>query len=392
MRSISKGVFKQVEQLVKKKIFRILRRVLFCIGTLLLYVLVITYLCGALCCYGPSEAARDLFVNSMLETSAAKFVPYLYFSKSRIQEITGENRVIRSEEITDPEIIVFATPSPKSSSANTAAPSPTKHGTTSEPPATPTSIPSPSPKREYGASKISEEDGIELYEIKTQLYNGNLMIIHDPSRVTIGMSHPEYHRDKPGVTLPEIAERYCAVAAINGGGFEDDGGMGTGCAPSGLVISNGALKWGSLNSEYELVGFTQNNVLVVGYMSGKKAFDMGIRDALCYGPTLIVNGEKVEMSGYGSGVNPRTAIGQRRDGAILLLVINGRQLSSLGATYSDLATILWDFGAVNAANLDGGTSTAMYYKGKIVNQILRLRKLPTAIVVMQSTEGKGSHG
>lgn len=119
---------------------------------------------------------------------------------------------------------------------------------------------------------------------------------------------------------------------------------------------------------------------------------MGIRDALCYGPTLIVNGEKVEMSGYGSGVNPRTAIGQRRDGAILLLVINGRQLSSLGATYSDLATILWDFGAVNAANLDGGTSTAMYYKGKIVNQILRLRKLPTAIVVMQSTEGKGSHG
>lgn len=102
MRSISKGVFKQVEQLVKKKIFRILRRVLFCIGTLLLYVLVITYLCGALCCYGPSEAARDLFVNSMLETSAAKFVPYLYFSKSRIQEITGENRVIRSEEITEP--------------------------------------------------------------------------------------------------------------------------------------------------------------------------------------------------------------------------------------------------------------------------------------------------
>lgn len=152
--------------------------------------------------YGPSEAARDLFVNSMLETSAAKFVPYLYFSKSRIQEITGENRVIRSEEITDPEIIVFATPSPKSSSANTAAPSPTKHGTTSEPPATPTSIPSPSPKREYGASKISEEDGIELYEIKTQLYNGNLMIIHDPSRVTIGMSHPEYHRDKAGSHPP----------------------------------------------------------------------------------------------------------------------------------------------------------------------------------------------
>ena len=119
---------------------------------------------------------------------------------------------------------------------------------------------------------------------------------------------------------------------------------------------------------------------------------MGIRDALCYGPTLIVNGEKVEMSGYGSGVNPRTAIGQRKDGAILLLVINGRQLSSLGATYSDLASILWDFGAVNAANLDGGTSTGMYYKGEIVNQILRLRKLPTAVIVMEAPEGRASNG
>lgn len=384
-----------MESKTRKKFLKIFRRVLVCAGTLLLYVLVITYLCGALCCYGPSEKARDLFVNSMLETSAAKFVPYLYFSRSRVQEITGKNRVIRTEEITNPELIEFARPTeaPKPSAAPSGPPAPTGSMVAEASPV-PTPSPSPAPveERAYGAFKLSEEDGIELYEIKTQLYNGNLMIIHDPSRVTIGMSHDEYSYDKPGRTLPEIAQRYDAVAAVNGGGFEDDGGMGTGSAPYGLVISNGKMKWGVPESKYELVGFTENNVLVVGYMSGSKALEMGIRDALCYGPTLIVNGEKVEMSGYGSGVNPRTAIGQRKDGAILLLVINGRQLSSLGATYSDLASILWDFGAVNAANLDGGTSTGMYYKGEIVNQILRLRKLPTAVIVMETPEGRASNG
>lgn len=99
-----------MESKTREKFLKIFRRVLVCIGTLLLYVLVITYLCGALCCYGPSEKARDLFVNSMLETSAAKFVPYLYFSRSRVQEITGKNRVIRTEEITDPELIEFVRP------------------------------------------------------------------------------------------------------------------------------------------------------------------------------------------------------------------------------------------------------------------------------------------
>ncbi len=371
-----------MEQGNKKKSIRIIRRILACIGTLLLYILAVTYLCGAVCCYGPSAAARDLFVNSMLETSAAKFVPYLYFSKNRIHEITGKNRVIRTDQVTDPNRIVFSAPTLLPS--GTPQPSTHRHssGNTVTLPPTLPPTPVPTPQREYGAFLLSEKDGIELYEIKTQLYGGNLMIIRDPARVTIGMSHPAYSYEKPGLTVPEIAQRYDAVAAVNGGGFEDDGGMGTGCAPYGLVIANGELKWGSLKSEYELVGFTERNVLVVGSMTGRQAIDMGIRDALCYGPTLIVNGEKVEMSGYGSGVNPRTAIGQRQDGAILLLVINGRQLSSLGATYSDLATILWDFGAVNAANLDGGTSTAMYYKGKIVNQILRLRKLPTAVVVL----------
>ena len=69
---------------------------------------------------------------------------------------------------------------------------------------------------------------------------------------------------------------------------------------------------------------------------------------------------------------------------MLLLVINGRKVNSLGASYADLIEVMLDFGAVNAANLDGGTSSFMYYDGELINDKASLygtRKLPTAWIV-----------
>lgn len=103
-----------------------------------------------------------------------------------------------------------------------------------------------------------------------------------------------------------------------------------------------------------------------------------------FGPILIVNGEPVEALGDGSGLNPRTAIGQRADGAMLLLTIDGRQSNSIGASLADVRDVMLDFGAVNAANLDGGSSTSMIYNGEMINQnasLIGLRKMCTAILV-----------
>ena len=116
-------------------------------------------------------------------------------------------------------------------------------------------------------------------------------------------------------------------------------------------------------------------------MTGQQALDRGIRDALSFGPVLVMNGKASTVKGSGSGLNPRTAIGQRADGAVLLLVIDGRQPASLGATYADLIEIMLDFEAVNAANLDGGNSTGMYYKGSLVNKGLFPRGLPDCFIV-----------
>ena len=82
--------------------------------------------------------------------------------------------------------------------------------------------------------------------------------------------------------------------------------------------------------------------------------------------------------------SPRTAIGQRADGSILLLCIDGRQAHSLGASYKDLSDIFVEYGAVNASNLDGGSSSLMVYEDEIISVTASLygsRKLATAVLV-----------
>jgi len=139
-----------------------------------------------------------------------------------------------------------------------------------------------------------------------------------------------------------------------------------------------------MESVHRVIGFDNDNKLVVGTMTGREAIDRGVRDAVEWGPALIVNGEALDAGSSGGGYNPRTAIGQRADGAVILLLIDGRQPGSLGASYNDLIDIMLCEGAVNAANLDGGLSSTMYYDGEVINKGYSLygeRPIPTAVLV-----------
>ncbi|MFR2926626.1 MAG: phosphodiester glycosidase family protein, partial [Eubacterium sp.] len=67
-----------------------------------------------------------------------------------------------------------------------------------------------------------------------------------------------------------------------------------------------------------------------------------------------------------------------------LVVIDGRQVNSLGASYSDVIELMLEYGAVNAANLDGGSSSLMYYNGEYINSCASMygpRDLPTTIII-----------
>ncbi len=68
------------------------------------------------------------------------------------------------------------------------------------------------------------------------------------------------------------------------------------------------------------------------------------------------------------GRAPRTALGLKKDGALLLLVVDGRSSESAGMTLAELAQYLLKLGAVDAVNFDGGGSSEMVINGQIVNK------------------------
>lgn len=160
-----------------------------------------------------------------------------------------------------------------------------------------------------------------------------------------------------------------AIAGINGGAFNDDGTIGAyvGSLPAGLVYSEGKCVWtsGKPSETSGFAGFTEDNVLLVSTenLSQAQAESLHIRDGCCFGPVLIMNGE-INMEAYNkiSGLNPRTAIGQKADGTVIFVCIDGRQPSSMGGEYKDIIDIMVEYGAVNACNMDGGSSTVMMYR------------------------------
>lgn len=324
----------------KSKIMRIAGRTGIVILTVLLIVIADLAIAIGVINYGPSKTVRNLFVNSVMESSAGKFMATCYFSDEKIKEIRAENSVVSSDDVTDSSLISIS-------------------------------------------EEKTEASPIEIIDVTGNTYKGKMVIVHDPSRLTVGVSG-EYGSQYSGKTVKEMADSYNAVLATNGGGFEDPGGMGNGGTPIGIVISEGKIKFGSTKETYELIGFDRENKLVVGKMTGQQALDRGVRDALSFGPILIVNKEPSVVNGDGSGLNPRTAIGQRADGSVLLVVLDGRQANSLGASYSDLVEIMLAHGAVNAANLDGGSSSLLYTNGEYINNCSSLygaRNMPTSIIV-----------
>lgn len=350
---------------------KIIIRSLILIGITLCMIITGLYCIMWICVNGPSERARELFVLSVRETSAVGFLADIFCKDEEIAMIEAK-QTDEENTITDTSLITVETDKKtvvqqESSVENTVGSEEQNSAKTME---------------ENDTGDVAEEP-IEFHEVSGATYKGIMMIVKDPSRVIVGTSAPVYAEGTPGKKVADMIASYGGIGGVNAGGFEDPQGAGDGGIPKGVVISEGTLRFGNPESTYEIIGINQENVLVVGSMTTSQAMEMGIRDAVSFGPVLVVNGEATRAS-QGGGLNPRTAIGQRKDGAILLLVIDGRQSSSLGASYSDITEIMLDFGAVNAANLDGGSSSVMYYEGELLNSCSSLygpREMPTCIVV-----------
>ena len=207
-------------------------------------------------------------------------------------------------------------------------------------------------------------DGIIFTEVKGNGYLGYMTVILDPTRVFVGM--PDNYGGV-GLTLEQMCQKYGAIGGINAGGFKDDGGGGLGGMPEGLTIIDGVCYNRDMDVTEGFAGLDRNGILHVGFYSYEDCLANDIVHAVSFGPILISNGVPTDPEYLTSSVNPRTAIAQRADGAIIMLVIDGRQVHSIGATYQDMVDLLLSYGAVNACNMDGGSSTVMYYEGRYVN-------------------------
>lgn len=340
-----------------KKALSIIGKVFSFLGVTLGMIFIALVLTITLICHGPSESAKELFATTILETGQLKFLANVFLSKDELQEIVDKNSLQDMDVEVDENLI--------------------------------------------NTEGNKEKELIEIHNVSGDGFEGTMMVVNDPSKISLATTYPwsEY-----GKELGVIVDEAGAIAGLNGGIYYSSGNKGG--RPYGVTVSNGEIQDITLGwSGLYLIGFDENNLLRIISLEGmnksaveKMVKEEKIRDAISFQEEssdannhfvkLIINGEKRELSGKGSGQNPRTAIGQRKDGSVLILVTDGRGKNGhLGATASDLIDIMAEYGAVNAANVDGGSSSSLYYNKKYLRTSVTFYytnsswRLPTAFVV-----------
>ena len=313
---------------------RLIRRFFLLLFTIVILAVVALGLVLDMVFNGPSPSASKLLTMSLSEASATKWVPGLFLGDEAVAQIRENVEVVEMDEFSDSSAIVIDTSSAITGESDEWANYP---------------------------------DGIRIEHFSGRTYDAHIMIVRDPSRVYMATSTEKFSYNTPGTRITEEINNEGAVAATNAGAFFDDGTASpkVGSVPLGLVYAGGQCVWtqGTPN-ERGFAGFNEDNILVVAKdLTQAQAEEQGIRDGCGFGPVLIMNGEiSQEAYSSNSGLNPRTVIGQRKDGAVIFLCIDGRQAGSLGATYADLIDIMLEYGAYNACNMDGGSSSVMLYR------------------------------
>lgn len=297
---------------------------------------------GLFLLYGPYAGFRDFWITTAMTTMNHQYLAEIFYSNETINEVLEKNRVIEPEGTTDTNLIEIY----DNTTTSTVY------------------------KDEYDKQVLEHEEGAiyKYFKIEGYSFDAYMAVIYDPSKISV--IHTKY-MGKTGQYLTDMAKENNAIVAINGGGFVDINGESNGGEPRGIIIEDGKIIQSSRNRDKAggVIGFTYDNKLFLGDVSAKKAVEAGVRDAVEFGPFLVVNGESSFIKGNGGyGIHPRTAIGQRKDGIVLMLVVDGRRVDSIGAGMKDLTDIMLKYGAYNAANLDGGNSSVLVINNKIMNR------------------------
>ena len=304
-------------------------------------ILDVLALIGYFITYGPWDYCRNLLVTTAMTTMSHHYLARTFYSDEMIRKVLANNYIQETGESTDTSQITFI-------------------------------------KNDSGIyesiyeEQILDRDKDEVYKlipISGTNYKGTLVAVYDPSRIELALSK---YFGTWGQHITTITRENDALIGINASAFEDENMVGNGSKATGVVIKDGKIVYQGVPTSYGggIIGFTSDHVLMLSKKSPTQAIKDGIVDAVEFGPFLIVNGKASFIKGNGGwGIAPRTAIAQRKDGIVLFLIIDGRQPGySLGIDMVEMTKILQNYGAYNAANLDGGASSVLSVKGELYNK------------------------
>lgn len=235
---------------------------------------------------------------------------------------------------------------------------------------------------------IDAKNNLLIVRVHTDDYDGRMAIIKDPRQVKVGCAST---MGTIGQLIRTIAKEKGALLATNASGFNDPEWYGNGGEVMGLVVEDGVVRNKPVRGRQIMIGFDWENNLRIGKYEDISIF----RDAVEFRPPLVLNGERTVEGSAGWGIAPRTAIGQDATGAVLLLVVDGRQVGhSIGATMSQLADEMLKHKAIQAAAVDGGSSSVMVYEGEEVTKSClkggKGRRVPNCFIVMPADSIKGN--
>ena len=334
-----------------------------------LWVFIVTFLIicvasFATLLYGPWHSFRNWLITTAMTTMNHQYLATWFYDDKTIEKVLSQNYVKESEEGTDSSQVTFVDYTTSNQMF----------------------------LNKYDKevlTKNNKNDVYKLININENKQRGYLIVVYDPSKVKIATAKT---MGKSGQMLVTIAKDNNALVAMNASGFIDPNYMSNGGKPHGAVIKDGKLVSNNERAPVGggIIGFDNNNTLILGKMTAQQALNKGIRDAVEFGPFLIVNGTPAFIKGNGGwGTAPRSAIGQRKDGIVLFLVMDGRDYANgiSGSDMVDITELLLRYGAYNAANLDGGTSSGLVVNNELISKPVngngqkQTRAIPDAWIV-----------
>lgn len=215
------------------------------------------------------------------------------------------------------------------------------------------------------------------------------VVIIDMAEPTLRLAvSPQVDRNK---TTSAIAKKHKAKLAVNGSFFTFNDRE-----PCGATMAAGAFWTNPYPGCSATMAFSPGNAVTMvntgndvnGPLTGAAAM---AKNAISGKPWVLKNGASTGPWNDPSHINdrnPRTAIGFTAGGSkVIFLVADGRQTGASGMVGNDIVTVMKEFGATDAMNLDGGGSTALYINAGIVNDPSdgAERAVSNAVMVLPAT-------